>query len=108
MKLAEPLAADRRRDALTGLPGVDALRGRLAEWLARPGDDPVPVHALLLGLRRFETVNLAFGTSAGDGALIEVASGLSPGDSVVARAGAFVRPGDRITPVPAAPAGATH
>lgn len=77
MKLAEPLAADRRRDALTGLPGVDALRGRLAEWLARPGDDPVPVHALLLGLRRFETVNLAFGTSAGDGALIEVAARLS-------------------------------
>jgi hypothetical protein len=42
--------------------------------------EPVPatrVHALLLGLRRFETVNLAYGSAAGDGALVEVAGRLT-------------------------------
>ena len=58
------------RDALTGLPGREAARARLGEWL----EAGLPVHALLLGLRRFDAVNLAFGAAAGDAALTEVAA----------------------------------
>lgn len=65
---SEPLPL--RSDALTGLPGRDAARARLAEWLDR-GE---PVHALLIGLRRFDAVNLAYGSAAGDAALVEVAA----------------------------------
>lgn len=61
-----------RLDALTGLPGRDAARLRLDEWL----DSGQPVHALLIGLRRFDAVNLAYGSSAGDAALSEVAARL--------------------------------
>lgn len=66
-------------DALTGLPGVDALRARLRKWNAsgkNQGDGP-RLHALFLGLRRFDALNLAYGTAAGDAALAEVASRLS-------------------------------
>ena len=48
-------ASPARSDALTGLPGRDAARARLADWLER-GE---PVHGLLIGLRRFDAVNLA-------------------------------------------------
>ena len=73
------------RDALTGLPVIDAVRARLAQWLAArpvPGsvakvDGGPPVHALLLGFRRFETINLAYGEAAGDGALVEIAARLT-------------------------------
>ncbi len=58
------------RDELTGLPGRAASLERLDQWLAREG---VPVHAMVLSLGRFETVNLAFGEATGDGALAEVA-----------------------------------
>lgn len=67
------------RDALTGLPGLETARERLTEWSRHGGeapDEPAPatrIHALLLGLRRFETVNLAYGAAAGDDALAEVA-----------------------------------
>ncbi|MBN8499748.1 MAG: EAL domain-containing protein [Sphingomonadales bacterium] len=57
-------------DALTGLPGRDSARARLAEWL----DLGKPVHALLIGLRRFDALNLAYGSGAGDVALAEVAN----------------------------------
>ena len=67
---ADPLAM--RHDALTGLPGRDAARARLAHWL----DEGRPVHALLIGLRRFDAVNLAYGSAAGDAALAEVAARL--------------------------------
>lgn len=72
-------AAEQSRDALTGLPGVDALRGRLAEWRAQADaeGERQAVHALLLGLRRFEAVNLAYGAPAGDAALAEVAMRLT-------------------------------
>jgi diguanylate cyclase len=60
------------RDALTGLARREAARARLSEWQAR-GEQ---VHALLLGLRRFDTVNLAYGQAAGDAALAEVAARL--------------------------------
>lgn len=59
-----------RSDALTGLPGRDAARARLATWL----EQGEPVHALLIGLRRFDAVNLAYGAPAGDAALAEVAA----------------------------------
>lgn len=63
---------DVTRDSLTGLVGRDAARTRLAEWLS----EGVQVHALLIGLRRFDAVNLAYGTAAGDAALIESAARL--------------------------------
>ena len=46
-------------------------RERLARWIEGPGR--VDVHALLIGFARFETVNLAFGSDAGDAALAETA-----------------------------------
>ncbi|GMN12433.1 EAL domain-containing protein [Altererythrobacter sp. MTPC7] len=58
------------RDMLTGLPGRAASLARLDEWLAGSGP---PVHAMVLSLGRFETVNLAYGEAAGDGALAEIA-----------------------------------
>ena len=81
-------SGDSPRDALTGLTSLDAARGRLAAWSR--GEEDVPategaaaaeptiaktpcVHALMLGFRRFETVNLAYGEAAGDGALVEIA-----------------------------------
>lgn len=65
-----PDALSLRPDALTGLPGRDAARLKLGEWLDR-GE---PVHAFLIGLRRFDAVNLAYGSAAGDAALAEVAA----------------------------------
>ncbi len=86
------------RDPLTGLPGLDWARARLAQWVAK---DPSPgeiaagiprVHALLLGIRRFETINLAYGEATGDATLIEVAARITQlaseeidGEWVVAR-----------------------
>jgi predicted signal transduction protein with EAL and GGDEF domain len=77
----EPTILDRDapRDAVTGLPTIETVRGRLGDWLAlaeRSGE-PARVHALLLGLRRFDAVNLAYGASAGDAALAEVAARIS-------------------------------
>ena len=78
--------AEPPRDGLTGLPGLDAARATLAQWTAIEGgnldadgsDTALPkVHALLLGIRRFETINLAYGEAAGDGALVEMASRLT-------------------------------
>lgn len=54
------------RDVLTGLPGMEAVHLRLAEW-----DGP---HAVFLGFRRFDAVNLAYGTSVGDAALAQEAA----------------------------------
>ncbi len=63
------------RDTLTGLPGADALRARLGEWQdSRGAGEVAPIHAMLVGLGRFDTVNLAYGEAAGDSALIEVAA----------------------------------
>ena len=64
------------RDALTGLPGIDAARLRLAEWRGDEGRT-IAIHGLLLGLRRFDAVNLAYGSAAGDAALAETALRLS-------------------------------
>ena len=59
-------------DALTGLGTRAAALGRLGEWLTA-GDK---VHAVLLAFRRFDALNLAYGTPAGDAALAEVAQRL--------------------------------
>lgn len=59
-----------QRDALTGLPGRDAIRARLGEWSA----EGQPVHGAMVGLRRLDTVNLAYGSAAGDAVLAEVAA----------------------------------
>jgi predicted signal transduction protein with EAL and GGDEF domain len=72
MTSLQPDDAEASRDTLTGLVGRDAARGRLGEWLAR-GEQ---VHAALIGLRRFDAVNLAYGPAAGDAALVEVANRL--------------------------------
>lgn len=63
------------RDALTGLADAAALERQLNLWRdgAGAGDPPAPIHALLVGLGRFDAVNLAYGEAAGDGALIELA-----------------------------------
>lgn len=61
---------DPARDALTGLVGRDAARLRLTEWLG----EGAQVQAMLIGLRRFDTVNLAYGAAAGDAALAEIAT----------------------------------
>ncbi len=87
---------DLARDTLTGLPVMEEARTRLRAWLgAAAGMDEAPqVHAALLGLRRFDTINLAYGESAGDGALVEVSRRLNrfledeiDGEWVLARGG---------------------
>ena len=79
MSELRPDEFDAQRDALTGLPGMAMLRARLDDWIGESktaGEGP-RLHALLLGLRRFDTLNLAYGTAAGDAALAEVAARLS-------------------------------
>lgn len=70
-----PDLVDCRRDALTGLADAEAVRKCLDWWRAEAvgGATAAPVHALLIGLGRFDSVNLAYGEATGDGALIEVA-----------------------------------
>lgn len=85
------------RDVLTGLAVGDAVRGRLAQWHdeASVQGQAAPVHVMLLGLGRFDAVNLAYGEAAGDGALVSVARRIScfcedefeAGDWIAARIG---------------------
>ncbi len=72
-KPTEPIEDD--RDALTGLVRPDAVRERIRHW-HQMSDEGVaaPIHAMMLGLRRFDTVNLAYGEAAGDSALVAVAA----------------------------------
>lgn len=63
---------DDSRDAVTGLIGRDVARRRLAQWLGQGGQ----VHGLVVGLRRFDAVNMAYGAAVGDAALAEVAARL--------------------------------
>ncbi|MFC4255949.1 EAL domain-containing protein [Altererythrobacter xixiisoli] len=66
------------RDRLTGLIDADAAVAQIAQWqhAAEGRGEAAPVHAMLLGLKRFAAVNLAFGADAGDRALVEVAERL--------------------------------
>ncbi|MBW8783373.1 MAG: EAL domain-containing protein [Novosphingobium sp.] len=61
------------RDALTGLPGVEAARTRIESWRAA-SPEATTLHALLLGLRRIDAINLAYGAAVGDAVLVEVAA----------------------------------
>ncbi|MCJ2177367.1 bifunctional diguanylate cyclase/phosphodiesterase [Novosphingobium album (ex Hu et al. 2023)] len=65
----------RIEDRLTGIPGIEAVHDRIAAWRAEPAIPPrsAHVHAMLLGLRRLEAINITYGEAAGDGALEEVA-----------------------------------
>ncbi len=60
---------DKSRDAVTGLHGREGARTRLATWLAKERQ----IHAMLIGMRRFDAVNVAYGSAVGDAALAEVA-----------------------------------
>lgn len=77
-KQGEPALSEARgiEDRLTGIPGLDAVRERMEGW--RSDEDCMPrhahIHAMLLGLRRLEAINIAYGPAAGDGALEEVAA----------------------------------
>ena len=66
------------RDSLTGLACGDAARAQIRAWrsAARARGEPPTVHVMLLGLKRFAAVNLAYGEDAGDRALAEVAARL--------------------------------
>ena len=64
------MSADDDHDLLTGLYTPARAREVLGEWL---GVGDTRVHGLLLVLGRFDSVNIAHGTSAGDFALTEVA-----------------------------------
>jgi GGDEF domain-containing protein len=63
------------RDALTGLADQSQARETIERWLAEWPRDTIacPMHAMMITLGRIDTVNVAFGESAGDGALVEVA-----------------------------------
>ncbi len=85
------------RDVLTGLAGTEAAQDRLNEWQQQVADDGLAasVHIMLLALGRFDTVNLAYGEAAGDGALVTVAQRIGhfsedefeDGDWIAARIG---------------------
>jgi len=64
------------RDALTGLASKTHALAGLGAWQAeaRASGAVTPVHVMLVGLRRFDTVNLAYGEAAGDNALVELAA----------------------------------
>ena len=88
--------ARRLEDRLTGIPGLDAVRERIAGWRSDAESAPqqAHVHAMLLALRRLDTINMAYGAEAGDGALEEVAGRIAhfageelDGPWLVARAG---------------------
>ncbi|WP_068076419.1 bifunctional diguanylate cyclase/phosphodiesterase [Novosphingobium lentum] len=93
-----PLPAE--HDLLTGLATAAAARA----WFDRvaiglPGgslevEPSLPIQAMLIGLHRFQAVNLAYGATAGDGVLAEIAHRIRrfaaeelPGDCLAARLG---------------------
>lgn len=61
-------------DTLTGLYGADRARSRLLEWQQLSDQQGSHVHAALIELVRFDTVNLAYGEETGDSVLIEIGS----------------------------------
>lgn len=88
---------DNMRDKLTGLASADAARITLSQWQEKAIADgrTAPIHAMLIGLSRFDAVNLAYGEQAGDGALVTIAQRVlffaedefEAGDWLVARIG---------------------
>ena len=75
MGLANDLDMDETKDILTGLADPAQLRRTVwrwqSEWPTYAGN--CPIHAMLVTVGRIDTVNVAFGESAGDLALVEVA-----------------------------------
>jgi EAL domain-containing protein (putative c-di-GMP-specific phosphodiesterase class I)/GGDEF domain-containing protein len=69
-------AAGSLHERLTGLPGVEAARLRMAAWQSEGVQTGVSghMHAMLVALQRFDAVNIAFGEAVGDSALAEVAA----------------------------------
>ncbi|WP_230079867.1 GGDEF domain-containing phosphodiesterase [Alteripontixanthobacter maritimus] len=63
------------RDMLTGLANRAGAMTRIAKWQAKAAaeGEAAPIHAMLIGIGRIATVNLAYGEAAGDGALSEIA-----------------------------------
>lgn len=66
-------------DRLTGIPGLEAVHDKIALWRGEPELMPpqASIHAMLLGLRRLDAINMAYGAAAGDGALEELAARIS-------------------------------
>lgn len=66
---------DESRDPLTGLADQAQVKATIARWQRDWPRDTIacPMHAMMITLGRIDTVNVAFGESAGDGALVEVA-----------------------------------
>ena len=71
--LPDNIASD-SSDALTGLGDHPQLRRAVASWKATwsASAGACPIHAMLISLGRIDTVNVAFGETVGDGALVEV------------------------------------
>ena len=83
MGTTPPEPIDDDRDALTGLVGIDAVRERIAQWQGEAEELAVaPIHAMMLGLRRFDTVNLAYGAAAGAARSCPTAAGCPSGCSI--------------------------
>ena len=61
------------RTRLASVQGGETALAQLARWQsdARAGET-APIHAMLLTLKRFSAVNLAYGEAAGDSALAEI------------------------------------
>ena len=74
----EDMAGD-RRDALTGLIDAVQAKARIGRWLDewRAGSSGSPLHAMLIAVGRIDTVNLAYGATTGDSALVEIAQRLA-------------------------------
>ncbi len=68
--------SERIHDRVTGLPGPELVRERLAEELARARRHGHMVALLLLDLDRFKGINDAFGSEFGDALLHEVGARL--------------------------------
>lgn len=70
---------DDKRDALTGLVDADQAKARIARWLGdwRDTQSGDPLHAMLIAVGRIDTVNLAYGATTGDSALVEIAQRIS-------------------------------
>ena len=69
------MTQDESRDGLTGLFTLEQARAIMLDWQnSWPlGPKLCPMHAMLITLGRIDTVNVAFGETVGDGALVEVA-----------------------------------
>ena len=63
------------RDTLTGLADQAQARETIAQWQRDWPHKSIacPMQAMMITLGRIDTVNVAFGETAGDGALVEVA-----------------------------------